>query len=40
VREDLLDDCPVVEVGHDLELLPALATRERVGTNLKTFVPN
>jgi len=31
VREDLLDGYLVVEVGNDLELPPALATRERVG---------
>src|SRR6266581_3642737 len=31
VREDLLDGHLVVEVGHDLELPPALATCERVG---------
>ena len=29
--EDLLDGSLVVEVGNDLELPPALATRERVG---------
>jgi len=31
VIENLLDGDGVVEVGHDLELPPALATRERVG---------
>ena len=31
VVEDLLDGDLVVEVGHDVELPPALATRERVG---------
>ena len=31
MREDLLDGDLVVEIGHDLELRPALATRERVG---------
>jgi hypothetical protein len=31
VPEDLLDGDVVVEVGHALELPPALATRERVG---------
>jgi len=31
VIEDLLDGDLVVEVGNDLELPPALATRERVG---------
>src|SRR2546425_5802806 len=35
VREDLLDGYLVVEVGHDLGLPPALATRERVSG--KTF---
>ena len=31
VSEDLLDGYLVVEVGNDLQLPPALATRERVG---------
>jgi hypothetical protein len=29
--EDLLDGDGIVEVGHELELPPAVATRERVG---------
>jgi len=39
VREDLLDGDLVVEVGHGLELAPALATRERVGLRaaVRTF---